>query len=95
MLAFCGLMWWKKPEFPKETIDLGTGDPYPATCNTGDPTWATGVVSEGFTPVLARPQNSLTYDHGQRLSTRWGGDSGGGWCYLDIQMYICLLGYRS
>ena len=23
MLALCGLKWWKKPEYPQETIDLG------------------------------------------------------------------------
>ena len=52
MLAFWGLTWWKKSEYPDETIKHMDGRHMPVP---GIEQGATVDAREGFVPALSRP----------------------------------------
>ena len=55
MLAFCGLTWWKKPEYLVETTDLGQATTTLPHADAGTRAQAAAVTSDGVTPALSRP----------------------------------------
>ena len=55
MLAFCGLKWWKKPEYREETTDLGGRTNILTHADVENQTQVAVVTSKGFTTALSRP----------------------------------------
>ena len=54
MLAFCGLAWRKKTEYPEKTTDFGRATTNLPHAESGNRTGATVLTSDGFTSALAR-----------------------------------------
>ena len=54
MLAFCGLLWWKKLEFPENTTNTWWAITTLPHAEAGNRTYATAVPNEGLAPALSR-----------------------------------------